>query len=296
MWLDNRGMNHFAFGFSGRLVLPDGSPLVGARVSIPERLEDVEMRTNEHGIFKLRGLRGPDLPDEIALLVRTRDGQVGQFQLLLDAVGHTFAEHMEFVAIEPPPPPDDQPPPPEVPVVPVQVVIPGDNTIVETPVQTPETQAPAEGTAPIVAIVGPADGLETDLGQVTLRGFVIGGTLLSAVLERNDVESPLTVVDGEFETTVSVGEGVTRLRVVVESLDGEGNPVIGRSDEVKVFKTDNPTTGTLSGRVLDAATGLPIPGASVFARDIGLSALTDRNGVWQLTRVPPGDVYLEVVP
>ncbi|MBK1631037.1 hypothetical protein CKO31_09845 [Thiohalocapsa halophila] len=296
MWLDNRGMNHFAFGFSGRLLLPDGSPLVGARVSIPERLEDVEARTNEHGIFKLRGLRGPDLPDEIALLVRTRDGQVGQFQLLLDAVGHTFAERMEFVPIQPPPPPDDRPPPPEVPVVPVQIITPGDTTIVDTPVQTPETEAPAEGTAPVVAIVGPADGLETDLDQVTLRGFVIGGTLLSAVLERNDVESPLTVLDGEFETTVSIGEGVTRLRVVVESLDGEGNPVIGRSDEVKVFKTDNPTTGALTGRVLDEATGLPIPGASVFARDYGISALTDRNGVWQLTRVPPGDVYLEVVP
>ena len=171
----------------------------------------------------------------------------------------------------------------------------GKTKVIETevPVQTP---VPLIATAPVVEILSPANHLETDQRQVTLDGFALGGTLLGATLEVNGVESPLTLTDGRFSAQVPIAGAVTRLRVYVEALDAEGHPVVGRSQPVLVYANANPSTGALVGRVTDAASGLPVPGVSAYLPAFGLSALSDRNGVWRLDRVPPGLVTLELVP
>jgi len=46
--------------------------------------------------------------------------------------------------------------------------------------------------------------------------------------------------------------------------------------------------GVIEGRVLDARTGDPLPGATVFVEDSAVSAATDNTGAFRLTGVPPG--------
>jgi hypothetical protein len=295
IWLDTRGLRRFGFGFSGRLVDTTGAPLASARVSVGERGDATEVLTDQHGVFRLSGLRGPGLTDAPSLLVRSANGEVGQFRILLNQIGHTFAERMEFVPIRPPAP-DDPPPPQPGPVPPeIRVVKPGETEVIEIAVGIPPP-LPVIATAPVVEILSPANGLETDQPTVSVQGFVLGGTVLGATLEVNGSESPLTITDGRFSTTVPVGGNLTQLRVYVEALDGESQPVVGRSRLVLVYPTDSPSTGALVGQVTDQVTGLPVPGVTAIAAELGISALSDRNGVWRLDRVPPGQVTLELVP
>src|SRR5262245_6522547 len=48
-------------------------------------------------------------------------------------------------------------------------------------------------------------------------------------------------------------------------------------------------TGVVEGRVVDAATGNPLPGATVIATGTAAQASTDRDGVFRLAGVPAGD-------
>jgi uncharacterized surface anchored protein len=51
-----------------------------------------------------------------------------------------------------------------------------------------------------------------------------------------------------------------------------------------------PTTGSLSGKVTDSATGAPIQGATV---SLGSSLhTTDANGNYSIVEIPPGDYLL----
>jgi hypothetical protein len=58
------------------------------------------------------------------------------------------------------------------------------------------------------------------------------------------------------------------------------------------------TTGTLIGVVTDASTGKPVPGAVIVARSPNLqgeqTAVTDANGNYRITLLPPGDYTLAV--
>jgi TonB-linked SusC/RagA family outer membrane protein len=47
-------------------------------------------------------------------------------------------------------------------------------------------------------------------------------------------------------------------------------------------------TGTIAGRVLDAASGQPIPAAQVFIQDLDLGVLSQQNGSYLLSNVPVG--------
>jgi TonB-linked SusC/RagA family outer membrane protein len=47
-------------------------------------------------------------------------------------------------------------------------------------------------------------------------------------------------------------------------------------------------TGTIAGRVMDAATGQPIPAAQVFISDLDLGVLSQQNGSYLLANVPAG--------
>ncbi len=51
---------------------------------------------------------------------------------------------------------------------------------------------------------------------------------------------------------------------------------------------------TLRVRIVDAATKKPIAGAQVGFPDLKLFTLSDKNGIAQITKVPPGDRSLEV--
>ncbi|MBI5770739.1 MAG: TonB-dependent receptor [Verrucomicrobia bacterium] len=53
-------------------------------------------------------------------------------------------------------------------------------------------------------------------------------------------------------------------------------------------------TGTITGRVLNPATGEYVRNAEVTARNGALIAITDENGAYTLTDVPPGEVTVEV--
>jgi hypothetical protein len=45
-------------------------------------------------------------------------------------------------------------------------------------------------------------------------------------------------------------------------------------------------TGTIAGRVLDAASGQPIPAAQVFISDLDIGVLSQQNGSYLLPNVP----------
>lgn len=48
------------------------------------------------------------------------------------------------------------------------------------------------------------------------------------------------------------------------------------------------TTGKIAGRVVDAATGEPLPGVNVSVQGTTLGAATDLDGYYTILRVPPG--------
>jgi TonB-dependent receptor len=56
----------------------------------------------------------------------------------------------------------------------------------------------------------------------------------------------------------------------------------------------NPTTGTIEGRVQNAITGDYLNHARVTVKDSNLAALTDEGGFFRLANVPPGPVTLQV--
>src|SRR5687767_13090429 len=47
-------------------------------------------------------------------------------------------------------------------------------------------------------------------------------------------------------------------------------------------------TGSIAGRVFDAATGQPIPAAQVFISELDLGVLSQQNGSYLLSNVPVG--------
>ena len=49
-----------------------------------------------------------------------------------------------------------------------------------------------------------------------------------------------------------------------------------------------PRGGIIEGRVLDARSSDPLPGATVRVEDTGVSTATDNTGAFRLTGVPPG--------
>ena len=48
-------------------------------------------------------------------------------------------------------------------------------------------------------------------------------------------------------------------------------------------------SGVIEGRVTDAATGDPLPGAKILVADSSAEASTDREGLFRLAAVPVGD-------
>ena len=48
-------------------------------------------------------------------------------------------------------------------------------------------------------------------------------------------------------------------------------------------------SGVVEGRVVDAANGSPLPGATVIATGTAAQTSTDRDGVFRLSGVPAGD-------
>src|SRR5258706_153719 len=60
---------------------------------------------------------------------------------------------------------------------------------------------------------------------------------------------------------------------------------------IALTKNANATTGTIRGAVVDAATGLPLAGATVSLSS-GLSAKTDAGGNYQISNVPPGNLIV----
>lgn len=51
---------------------------------------------------------------------------------------------------------------------------------------------------------------------------------------------------------------------------------------------------SLSGKVLDAKTGNPLTGASVWTENLGRGAVTDENGAFTITKLPAGEIQLRV--
>ena len=98
IWFDRVGFHHYAFGFSGRLVDLNDNPIPGARVSVENRGPAAEVITDQFGVFRLRGLRGPGLSDQVSLLIRTRDGESGTYRVNLNRIGHTFHERVVFLS------------------------------------------------------------------------------------------------------------------------------------------------------------------------------------------------------
>ena len=54
------------------------------------------------------------------------------------------------------------------------------------------------------------------------------------------------------------------------------------------------TTGKIAGRLLDAQTGDPLPGANVVVQGTTLGAATDIEGYYTILRMPPGTYILEI--
>jgi TonB-dependent starch-binding outer membrane protein SusC len=52
-------------------------------------------------------------------------------------------------------------------------------------------------------------------------------------------------------------------------------------------------SGTITGRVLDARTGDPLPGVNVLIADLTIGGATDVNGRYTISAVPPGDHVVE---
>jgi hypothetical protein len=53
--------------------------------------------------------------------------------------------------------------------------------------------------------------------------------------------------------------------------------------------------GVIEGRVTDAGTGNPLPGAQVIVTDSAAEASTDRDGRYRLAAVPAGDRTVVIV-
>jgi len=54
------------------------------------------------------------------------------------------------------------------------------------------------------------------------------------------------------------------------------------------------TTGKITGKVVDANTGEPLPGANIVLKETTIGAATDINGTFLILNVPPGRYSLEV--
>jgi hypothetical protein len=62
----------------------------------------------------------------------------------------------------------------------------------------------------------------------------------------------------------------------------------GETLEVDLALKDTLNTGTVEGRVTDARTGRPLPGVTVRVKTLDIDAVTDRDGLYRLPRVPTG--------
>lgn len=306
VWFDRVGFHQYAFGFSGRLVDANDDPIPGARVSVENRGLVGEVITDQYGVFRLRGLRGPNLSDQVALLIRTREGASGSYRVNLDRVGHTFHERILFVASEVPtqvvtPLPPNPPTPVVVPPTPV---VPGETTLVETSVETLNTPVLApvfeDGVqdvfAPYVEILVPTDGLKTAAASALVKGIVLGAQVTDATLVLNGTGQPLAVNGGGFEVSVPLRDGLNRIQVSIQGLDPNGAPVTAVSPPARVLRSPGDHPGALVGVVTSQADGFPVPAAAVYLPALGLSATTDARGIWRVLDVPVGDIEIEVVP
>jgi outer membrane receptor protein involved in Fe transport len=58
------------------------------------------------------------------------------------------------------------------------------------------------------------------------------------------------------------------------------------------FAQNNPDTGSVTGLVIETWEGKPLPGATITVRGTTLAAMTDAQGRYSLSQVPPGDQVL----
>src|SRR5262245_75574 len=61
-----------------------------------------------------------------------------------------------------------------------------------------------------------------------------------------------------------------------------------------IAQTASPATGVIEGRVVDAATGEPLPGAMVTVAGTRIETATERDGSFRLVAVPAGARQLVV--
>ena len=150
-----------------------------------------------------------------------------------------------------------------------------------------ELRARHPGAKVLVDWMGPGGGENHAVAPADAAGqFVLCDVAASVPLSVR-AEALGRTVRAPGEVVVHAGS-LARLDLPIDLVEGP---------ELRVLETTVAETGslaTLHGRLLDAATGSPIPGADVGLEGTALRTVTDVDGRFRITAVPPGEHHFNV--
>lgn len=185
--------------------------------------------------------------------------------------------------------PSVEPPrPEEVPV------LPGKTTIVPTQVVEKPAPSTGGGANPKIIIVTPADELETGEATLVLTGWVSDTSLATGVIDINGAQQPLSMANGSFAKTISLGPGLNTIRVKATF------PLLGEGQSSPVKVNVNPgfsrSTGSVTGRVLNLNSMNGASGVKVVETNSCRETTTDSEGYYRFATLPVGNAHVQVRP
>jgi PKD repeat protein len=295
VWFDRSGFSSRQFGLSMRIVDTLGYPVTSAQVVAEGVAMTSEGETDEYGVVHLPGLLSADSPPpSISVFIRDSLGRTMTIRVgNMAQQGETFIDPLVFIADEIPVPTSyvqGTPPKPTT-------LIPGALVTEVDPGGLPVGPNPSPG-VPRIELVVPVDGLQTKLTQTDILGIVSDRTISQVALNINGTVQtvPVNQNTGRFTGTMALNAGINSITASATSTV-TGQPVSSSSATSYVQQTSaTPMKTTLSGLVVDQATGYPVAKVRVIVEKTALFTYTDALGVWSITDVPVGTYTVQVAP
>ena len=304
-----QGVREVLFGFTVHVRDKDHLPLAGANVLVESELGQLQKRTDQDGYLTVMNVLDPALDNRKVSLTVESGGKKELYSFTLNPSCQTFYT-LRFTGT-------GGVSEPERPLGPVARYTPPKGTCkaeewgwIDNPtpqkLEIPQVPGitsyikkipgsrggPTQAYPCSIVIVTPADGLETNVKNQVVTGWVSDGSVENVEIELNGAETTASALNGTFMQEVALAAGTNTL--IARGTCSNGTRVQSEPVTVKYNAALGSAKSAVAGCIADENDGLPVSGVKVLELTSGLQTTTDRNGCFSFIGLSAAKATLKI--